>query len=101
MNGSEQLSWLLKSGKESREGRARSPLPSRPGPDSLCRERVDGAGDEHEPGQEQLVLGPGHSGGCRERETGARPPRSLEVVAPNLVTPGSGGECFRAGSHMT
>lgn len=51
--------------------------PSRPDPDSLCRKRVDGAGDQHEPGQEQLVLSPGHSGGHE---------RPLELAAPTRVT---------------
>lgn len=51
--------------------------PSRPDPDSLCRKRVDGAGDQHEPSQEQLVLGPGHSG---------RHGRTLEPADPTRVT---------------
>lgn len=50
-----------------------SPLPIRPGPDSLCRERVDGAGDKHEPSQEQLVLGPGHGGGGGEHNAADTP----------------------------
>lgn len=51
--------------------------PSRPDPDSLCRKRIDGAGDQHEPGQEQLVLSPGHSGGHE---------RTLEPAVPARVT---------------
>lgn len=53
-----------------------SPLLSPLGMNSLCRERVDGAGDEHEPGQEQLVLGPGHGGGGGERDTAGTPATS-------------------------
>lgn len=63
--------------------------PSRPDPDSLCRKRVDGAGDQHEPGQEQLVLCPGHSGGHRRPPKPAIPTRvTRDVVSSTQELPG-------------
>lgn len=65
-----------------------SPLPFLPGPDSLGRERVDGASDEHEPGQEQLVLGPGHGGECWET---AGTPATSALVPGSSSRPGHPG----------
>lgn len=104
--GHEQRAPTRLSSGEARVGRGAPADPARPrsgaGPDSLGRQRIDGTGDEHEPGQEQLVLGPGHGDRC-----GVPSGQQLRSGSPGESGFGVGGgwvspcKRFRSGRHMT